>query len=301
MSLDAETTMRKAVNLARSTKPAYHELYDFLESVFASQLKVKPRCKVSLKPIKLQTIHAQWHAGRPLIRRWEFPLDIEAAEEVLDGITQAVPADNRELSGACAALSQALTRNPSAKDAIWESFLHHEWNPWEEWVETFGVDLPSLLYVARSCLRPSLEKTAEELLKTVSPDDLWQEGYCPVCGSLPSLITLEGEGFRRGHCSWCGTPWRLARFQCPVCNNRRHESLGYLYSDEEPGYRIDYCNQCRHYFKTIDARERLWPLWILLEEWTTLHLDLVAQRARWKTPPSPAPAVYDIDTSSVPS
>jgi hypothetical protein len=29
-----------------------------------------------------------------------------------------------------------------------------------------------------------------------------------------------------------------------------------------------------------------------LEEWTTLHLDLIAQRAGWKQPPSPSPKVY---------
>ncbi|ROR03515.1 formate dehydrogenase accessory protein FdhE [Desulfosoma caldarium] len=301
MLSDAETIMRKAVALARSSKPAYHELYDFLERVFAAQIQVKPRCRLSLNPMDGEAIKARWTAGLPLMRRWDFPVDLKAAHEVLEAVTRAVPEHNRELSGACSAIFKALAQNPSAKDAIWESFLHHDWNPWEEWLDTAGVDLPSLLYVARSCLRPSIERTAEERLQRACPDDHWKAGFCPVCGSLPSLISLEGEGQRRAHCSWCGTPWRLARFQCPVCDNRRHASLGYLYAEQEPGYRIDYCMECRHYFKTIDARERLWPLWIPLEEWTTLHLDLVAQREGWKTPPSPAPAVYETDGFAVPS
>lgn len=301
MLADAETLMRKAVALARTSKPAYQELYDFLESLFAAQLKVKPRCRLSLHPLDSEAVRMQWQAGRPLMRRWEFPLDLEAAQEILEAVAQAVPAHNQELRGACSAISQALLRNPLAKDAVWESFLHHQWNPWEEWLDITGVDLPSLLFVARSCLRPSIERVAEEQLQTASPDDHWKAGYCPVCGSVPSLISLDGDGRRRAHCSWCGTPWLLARFQCPMCDNRHHESLGYLYAEQEPGYRIDYCIKCRHYFKTIDARERLWPPWIPLEEWTTLHLDLVAQRKGWKTPPSPAPAVYDADPSAVPS
>lgn len=293
--------MRKAISLSRSLKPAYQELYDFLEKLFTAQLRAKPRC--TLPPISMDADHMRhlWSSGRPLLRRWEFPLDIHTAEDVLRAIAEGVPPHNQELSGACSALSHALAQNPSAKDAVWESFLHHEWNPWEEWVETAGVDLPSLLYVARSCLRPSVERTAEELLKKASPDDIWKQGYCPVCGSLPALISLEREGQRRAHCSWCGTVWRLARFQCPFCGNRRHDALGYLYAEEEPRYRIDYCVECHHYFKTIDAREMLYPPWIPLEEWTTLHLDLVAQKAQWKTPPSPAPAVYGANSSAVPS
>ena len=301
MLSDSEAIMRKAVAFARTSKPAYLELYDFLEKLFSAQLEAKKRLAVPFTAMDAASIHARWRSGRPLLRRWDFPVDIQAAETVLKAVADAVPPHNRELSGACSALAQALARNPSAKDAVWESFLHHEWNPWEEWVETTGVDLPSLLYVARSCLRPSVEWTAEELLKTASLNETWKEGYCPVCGSLPALITLEGQGYRRAHCSWCGTPWRLARFQCPVCDNRRHQSLGYLYAEEEPRYRIDYCAECRHYFKTVDTRELLWPIWIPLEEWTTLHLDLVAQRAQWKTPPSPAPAVYEADTPAVPS
>lgn len=301
MRSDAEAIMQKAVAFARTAKPAYQELYDFLEKLFSAQIKAKKNLSLPRTAMDTAFVQAQWRSGRPLLRRWDFPVDIPAAEAVLQAVTEAVPPHNRELSGACSALAKALAQNPSAKDAVWESFLHHEWNPWEEWVETAGVDLPALVYVARSCLRPSVEWTAEELLKTASPDHIWKEGYCPVCGSLPALITLEGQGHRQAHCSWCGTSWRLARFQCPVCDNRRHESLGYLFAEEEPRYRIDYCTECRYYFKTLDTRELLWPIWVPLEEWTTLHLDLVAQRAQWKTPPSPAPAVYEADTPAVPS
>ena len=42
----------------------------------------------------------------------------------------------------------------------------------------------------------------------------------------------------------------------------------------------------------IDARERLDFPYLPLEEWTTLHLDLLAQKDGWKLPASPSPAVY---------
>jgi hypothetical protein len=46
------------------------------------------------------------------------------------------------------------------------------------------------------------------------------------------------------------------------------------------------------YFKLIDTRELLDPIYFPLEEWTTLHLDLVARKEGWEQPPSPSPVVY---------
>jgi FdhE protein len=193
---------------------------------------------------------------------------------------------------ACHALHEALARGTHQKEALWESFMQHEWEPWDEWVDTTGADAPSILFLARSCIRPSIEYTARNLALKFPAPDVWLKGYCPYCGSLPSLLYIEGEGQRRGYCSWCSTRWGLHRLQCPQCDNRLHESLGYLVIEDEPQYRIHYCRLCKTYFKLIDIREALYPPFLPLEEWTTLHLDLVAQRAGWQQAPSPSPVVY---------
>ncbi|SMC21622.1 formate dehydrogenase formation protein [Desulfacinum hydrothermale DSM 13146] len=288
----ASHRVRSAVEAARKSKPAYEHLFSFLEPLFTAQQEIQS--SLQLRPLDMEEAQAldAWREGRPLLKRWEFPIDGDAAERMLAVAERAIPEDNGELGRAHQALEQALARNPSARTAIWESFLHHEWNPWEEWVDMEGVEAASLLFLARSCLRPSVEWTARDLCRRFSFQDHWREGYCPVCGSLPSLLTLEDQGRRWAHCSWCGTAWPMARLQCPACDNRRHDRLGYLYTEQEPHYRIYYCQECACYFKALDRRELLSPLWVPLEEWTTLHLDLVAQRAGWKTPPSPAPAVY---------
>ncbi|MBC7359431.1 MAG: formate dehydrogenase accessory protein FdhE [Desulfacinum sp.] len=286
------STIQRAVEVARKAKPAYAHLYPFLEPLFLAQEKIKPQLNLRPLSIKKSQVEESWRQGRPLLKRWDFPIDTDGAERMLAVLEKAIPSDNEELRKAHGALEKALRRNPSARGAVWESFLHHEWNPWEEWVEVEGVDAASLLFLGRSCLRPSVEWTAGDLRRRFSFDSLWKEGYCPLCGSLPSLLTLEEQGKRWAHCSWCGTPWAIARFQCPACDNRRHDRLGYLFTEQEPHYRIYYCQECSYYFKALDRREILSPFWLPLEEWTTIHLDLVAQRADWKTPPSPAPAVY---------
>lgn len=286
------TQIRNAFALADTSKPAYREIYPFLEALLVGQLRAKSTLKLVPADLSREIVQARWAEGTPLLQRWDFPLDVQAAATLLGVVEKHLPLSNEALRTAHTALKEGLAKHSGQQPEFWRSFLHHEWEPWEEWVPTEGVDLASLLYLARSCLRPSLEWVAEDLLRRFPVPDSWLKGYCPICGSLPSLLLLEGEGERSASCSWCGTRWGLHRFQCPYCDNRYHESLGYLFAEGEPHYRAHYCRLCKVYFKQIDLRERLEPPCLPLEEWTTLHLDLLAQQAGWQQPPSPAPAVY---------
>jgi FdhE protein len=288
--------LKAAFALARANKPAYSELYPFLEALFT--LQAQAGSSLELLPVNLSSelAQAKWGEGFPLLQRWDFPLDGKAAATILALVEPHLPASNQELSKSHAALKQSLARHPEHAAALWRSFLQHDWEPWEEWVQTEGLDLPPLLYLARSCLRPSLARVAKDLIGRFPLPDSWLKGYCPVCGSLPSLLLLQGDGERKAYCSWCGTLWGLHRLQCPYCDNRYHESLGYLFAEGEEHYRAHYCRLCKHYFKQIDLRERLDPPCLPLEEWTTLHLDLLAQQAGWLQPPSPSPVVYGEET-----
>jgi FdhE protein len=67
----------------------------------------------------------------------------------------------------------------------------------------------------------------------------------------------------------------MERLHCAVCGNNDQDSLQYLCADGEEAYRIDLCDRCHHYIKTIDYRslEGSDPC---LEDLATLHLDVVA-------------------------
>jgi FdhE protein len=284
--------IKRSIAAAIADKPAYKDFYPFLEALFLIQTQVKGSLKLRRLELSPELVQTKWAEGFSLLRRWDFPVDSEAAEAVLTHVKEHIPESNGQLQNAHSALTLALGGHPEQSGTVWQSFLHHEWEPWEEWVETEGIDISSLLFLARSCLRPSLEWVAEDLLKRYPLPATWLRGYCPVCGSLPALLFLRGEGERMGYCSWCGTTWGLHRLQCPQCDNRYHESLGYLYFEDEPLHRVQYCRLCKNYFKLIDTREQLDFPYLPLEEWTTLHLDMLAQKDGWKLAASPAPALY---------
>ena len=61
----------------------------------------------------------------------------------------------------------------------------------------------------------------------------------------------------------------------PCCGNKDQGSLQYFYGEGEDSYRIDLCDKCHRYIKTIDYRslEGSDPI---LEDLATLHLDVLA-------------------------
>ncbi|MBE0569765.1 MAG: formate dehydrogenase accessory protein FdhE [Deltaproteobacteria bacterium] len=285
-------TIENAFARARDRKPAYEEFYPFLEQLFLAQEKARDTLDPEIHVPASSRVQAQWKEGFPLLKRWEFPVNVRSAEEIREVLGKCLPPGNLVMRAAFEALAGGLDRHREAAEEVWRSFLQHDGEPWEKQIDAQGVDTASLLFLARSCLRPSIEWTAQQLLGRFPLPEAWLRGYCPVCGSLPSLLVLKGEGERKGYCSWCATHWGVNRMQCPNCDNRDHESLGYLYAEEDPLYRAQYCRLCKFYFKVIDARDSSVALYLPLEEWTTLHLDMLAQKSGWTAPPSPSPAVY---------
>jgi FdhE protein len=107
-------------------------------------------------------------------------------------------------------------------------------------------------------------------------EDHWLRPYCPMCGSLPAMAQLVGIDpgrLRLLCCGCCRTRWRYRRTGCPFCEMEDDHRLAALAIEGEKGLRIDYCESCRGYIKTYDGSGNE-PL--LLADWTSLHLDVIA-------------------------
>ena len=112
----------------------------------------------------------------------------------------------------------------------------------------------------------------------------WENSFCPVCGSLPSLGVLgeEKEGSMSLVCSLCETQWGFRRLYCSSCGNDNQEDLGYLYSETDEGYRVNYCNKCKLYLKIVDVRKKGNVYSYPIEDILTLPLDMLAQEKGYK-------------------
>jgi FdhE protein len=157
----------------------------------------------------------------------------------------------------------------------------------EERANKFGLDAKVFLFLIQGCTKPSIELGMEQLRSQLDPEN-WLKGYCPICGSLPSLSLLKEEaGKRYLFCSYCSYQWRFDRLFCPFCNNKDQESLQYFYGEGEQTHRIDICEKCHQYIKTIDLRT-LGESDPSLEDLATLHLDILTIQKGYQRPvPNP--------------
>jgi FdhE protein len=138
-------------------------------------------------------------------------------------------------------------------------------------------------FVVEAILQPFIEQRRVWL----KPDPMYvgaNDARCPACGSLPVAAALreEGHGGRRSLvCSLCFAEWDYVRIQCPACKENRFDALPVYSSNVPENARIDACDTCRTYIKTIDlTRDGLAVP--VVDDLATLPLDLWARERGYR-------------------
>jgi FdhE protein len=137
-------------------------------------------------------------------------------------------------------------------------------------------------FLARLVLQPYFELLtmvgARPADRTCAPAG-WT--HCPFCGGAPQLSILHsrGEGDGGGRqllCSSCSTTWPVGRIRCAYCGEENEGLLAYYRSPNFDHLRVDACDTCRHYLKTVDLT-RLGKAVPLVDEVAGAPLDLWAR------------------------
>jgi len=111
---------------------------------------------------------------------------------------------------------------------------------------------PTHAFFARACLQPVAGYMALDSNAQLSGHG---EARCPVCESRPQLAVIrpEGQGGKRSLvCSWCLAEWEFRRILCPYCAEEDNAKLPRFSADEFPHVRVEACDTCKHYLKSID-------------------------------------------------
>ena len=118
----------------------------------------------------------------------------------------------------------------------------------------------------------------------------WAHGYCPLCGAWPTLAEARGvERTRRFRCARCGVEWYSEWLRCPYCQNADHARLAALVgADAGQGRRVDTCEMCRGYVKTLAVLRATPPEQIALVDLASVELDIAALEKGYGRPSAPA-------------
>ncbi|RPH44999.1 MAG: formate dehydrogenase accessory protein FdhE [Planctomycetota bacterium] len=103
---------------------------------------------------------------------------------------------------------------------------------------------------------------------------------CPGCGKLPLVGLLRedkaAETVRRTLiCSLCAHEWDFARVLCPACGEEKPEKLPRYSAQEIPWMRIEGCDTCGKYLKSVDLTLN-WDAEPVVDELASTPLDVIA-------------------------
>ncbi|ADU61191.1 MAG: formate dehydrogenase accessory protein FdhE [Pseudodesulfovibrio sp.] len=273
----AGRTLDTKISQLRGKSYISAELVDLLDKVAHLQLEARATAKVVLPPdAELAPAQAVLQ-GVPLVARECFPYDPAQAADLLGQLIGLLEAAGGPLGQAAKTVGKALTSGEMTPEELFRRYLSEDITFFASWVERTPGAPKALPFLALASLGPSIEAAAEQLVGKLPPTKTPQVGSCPICGSLPLISLLkEKEGFRHASCSFCRHDYRIRRIACPVCGEEDQKKLTFFTVDEEPGFRVDVCESCKTYIKTIDFRalDRI-PLPVF-DDLDSLALDYVA-------------------------
>jgi len=269
--------IKEAVKALKTLRPVYNEILDFYEQIFIAQEESKSH--IQIEPIKISDdiISVKAKENFPLIAMSDFVIDTKASKDLMIQICNIVIELKRDMTVSAQAVLEAIETGRIDPDSLFYSLFEGGASFFEKTAIRHKIDKNALAFITYSSIKPSLNVCSQQLATYLDKESTLEKGYCPVCGSLPGLSMFIGEGERYLFCSFCWHKWSSRRLFCPFCNNTDSKTLNYFYSEEEKEYRVDLCDSCKKYIKTIDTREIQRYIYPPLEAVSTLHLDIEAR------------------------
>jgi FdhE protein len=224
---------------------------------------------------------------------WEAAVPTPAAERPIKApvLSHAqITVDGRAARGWVRRLLENTPRvNPRRIDglALLEAAVCHDDARIDVQAAAGGADPHALRVVGQMAALPLLQACARGLASALPPT--WWEGYCPLCGAWPVVAEYTGlERKRRLRCGRCGTGWAIPLLRCVFCDETEHDNLGYLAPEAgEQTRKIEVCHTCKGYLKGFTTVRALAPWAILLDDLTTVPLDVAALERGYRRPERP--------------
>ena len=215
-------------------------------------------------------------AGVPVSRQTDLLLPEDSWTEIAISLASAVKEGMPQLAENIHQLSNLIQEgriNPKDYFKIYPDGENKSTDGWE------GLKIsPSNASFLMSLVgRVALEQRAKEITAVLGAFD-WEKGYCPICGSFPSIALIEEEGGKRFlHCSSCGHDWSYTRVLCPYCENDAKQGMDYFYIEKKTQESAFVCDKCKKYLVTLFRAGSLFARDMDISAISLIHLDMIMQ------------------------
>jgi FdhE protein len=269
--------IKKRVAAMVKERPSHKEVLGFFGDVVAEQYTIRSKVKTAPIEVDEEDFKKKVTEGFPLVEKRALTLDIPSATRLFKRLCK-VMSRNKKASHDIERITKALKNKEIDLMELFKQTDSDNGEYISDLSKKLGVKEDVLSFLSRNSIVPIYEAYAKELSNYVD-QERWWKGYCPICGSEPFMAKMKEEGARFLVCSSCGYEWRFSRLKCPFCENADHEKLRYFYTEKEGKvYRIDVCEKCKRYIKTVDTNELDADVIPLIEDAGSLYLDVLAQQ-----------------------
>ncbi|NIQ39553.1 MAG: formate dehydrogenase accessory protein FdhE [Proteobacteria bacterium] len=257
-------------------RPPHKEILGFCGAILKEQLKAQAKIG-SQADVTLDRSITKGGRELPMLQSLDVPIDFEAAKRLFRSLCRVAKGETQPLNEEIGKIQKATRRGKIDMDRFLREMTRVTPTYTGEVSSSLGLNRDILIFLGRASIQPFLMKVASLVGDRVDLEG-WTQGNCPICGYPPSVSELaETEGRRILICSLCGFEWKTGRMTCPFCSREDTEAHRYLFLEGDDAVRIDVCEVCKKYIKTIDVRKMGHRIFPVLEDIGTIHLDMLAQ------------------------
>ena len=184
--------------------------------------------------------------------------------EIYDAVkTQPLRAFDRDLAylapAASALLREVAEQGPDPLAADARTLLANGESTIADVLAAYWREPGDRQFFAKAILQPYAQCLGEQGVAAAGRALSHADNRCPQCAGAPQLSILENAaagqaegGSRQLLCATCLTAWPFRRVLCPHCGESDERKLGYFHAQTFDHVRVDACESCRHYLKSID-------------------------------------------------
>ncbi|NVM20245.1 MAG: formate dehydrogenase accessory protein FdhE [Desulfobacterales bacterium] len=259
-------------------RPSHKEVLEFLKGVVTEQFKIKPGIKTHSVHMDEKLIKTKSAEGFPLVDKGDLKLDVASATNLFERLCNVLKR-NTNVSADVEKIEQVISRKELNLDELFKKTAAKDAEYVAGLADRLNLKGEIISFLAENSLQPIFEAYADELKGHVD-QETWQRGYCPICGSKPVMAELVGAERKKFLiCSCCGYEWRFMRTKCPFCENEEPKGFKYFFTEKEGrAYRVETCQNCKKYIKTVDTEELGEEVIPSVEDMGTLYLDVLAKK-----------------------
>ena len=253
---------------------------EFHEKIFNVQLKCMQHLVAVLPFKKLSSIDiaARLSAKKPILNNNQLLIDDKNLETIFDNIFPVLKEYSFRNKKQLLKLEELNDKRRFSLKQLVLGLISNDKHFITDIAQRYDISPQILELVGELIAAPFLELSAEYFTKTLSKFH-WREPFCPVCGNMPSMAKInEQNRVKILWCRFCDTTWTFFDKVCPYCMNENIETQKFIFPSNNKPVRIEACDKCQNYLKTIDGSIVLGEINFSVTNVATYYLDLLAKK-----------------------